>query len=325
MKPILHLGFSPDEFRPEWRQAIRDLAPDMALLVTRDRATIEAALDHIEIAVRSFPRDLIARAPRLRWYQQWGAGADWLLKYPAVIEKEVIITNVSGIHAIPISEHVFAFLLAFARRLPMAFRAQAQKTWLSEDAVKEAGGVVELAGSTMLVVGVGAIGQRIARLGAALGMRVYGIRRHPHRPTEGVEKLYGPHQLLEALPLADFVVITLPHTAETHHLFDARTFAAMKPGAFLVNIGRGKVVDEKALLAALHSGRLAGAGLDVFETEPLPADSPLWEEPNVMITSHYSGDTPHYHQRAMAIFLDNLQRYVAGQPLHHVVDKRLGY
>ena len=325
MKPIIHLGFSPDELSPEWLQTVRDLAPDMEILITDDQAQIEIALDRIEIAVRRFPRDLIARAPNLRWYQQWGAGADWILRYPEVADKPVMITNVSGIHAIPISEHVFAMLLAFARRVPEAIRAQDRRHWLLQEDLEQAGGVFELAGLTMLVVGVGAIGERIARLGQALEMRVWGVRRHPQKSVVEVERMFGPEAMLDALPEADIVVLTLPHTHETHHLFDAHAFAAMKRGAYFVNIGRGKVVDESALVQALRSGQLSGAALDVFETEPLPKDSPLWSMNNVIITSHYSGDTPLYDERAMAIFLDNLHRYRSGLPLHHLVDKKMGY
>jgi len=161
--------------------------------------------------------------------------------------------------------------------------------------------------------------------GAQVAELVTGVRRNPDKPAAGIEKMFGVGQLLEALALADIVVISLPHTPETHHLFDARAFEAMKPDAYLVNIGRGKVVDEAALITALHSGSLAGAGLDVFETEPLPGDSPLWDMSNVIITSHYAGISPVYDQRAMAIVLDNLRRYKSGQPLAHVVDKQLGY
>ncbi len=325
MPPILLLGFPPDALTPEQIDQIRRLAPDMELLITDDRAQIEAALDRIEIAARRFPRDLIARAPNLRWFQQWGAGVDWLLRHPEVIDHPVIITNASGVHAIPISEHVFAYLLAFARRLPDAIRAQVRHHWLSHEEISEMGGVFELAGLTMLVVGVGAIGKRIARLGGALAMHVWGVRRHPQKSVAGVERMFGPDVMLDALGEADIVVLTLPHTPETHHLFDARAFAAMKRGAYFVNIGRGRVVDENALIQALRSGQIAGAGLDVFETEPLPTDSPLWDMSNVIITSHYSGATPFYDQRAMAIFLDNLRRYKAGQPLRNVVDKQRGY
>ena len=181
------------------------------------------------------------------------------------------------------------------------------------------------AGKTMLLVGVGAIGRRTAHLAAAFGMRVWGIRRNPGRAVEGVERMGDMSRLHDWLPEADFVVLTAPLTPETRHMFDEAALRRMKPTAYLVNIGRGGTVDEAALVRGLQEGWLTGAGLDVFEQEPLPADSPLWKMPNVIITAHYSGATPEYHHRAMAIFLDNLRRYVQGEELRNVVDKRLGY
>jgi phosphoglycerate dehydrogenase-like enzyme len=152
-----------------------------------------------------------------------------------------------------------------------------------------------------------------------------GVRRNPERGAAGVEAMFGPNRLLDVLPEADFVVITAPLTDETRGMIGERELRAMRPTAYIVNIGRGGIVDEDALICALQEGRIAGAGLDVFETEPLPEDSPLWKMENVVITAHYAGATPHYDERAMAIFLDNLRRYKAGEPLRNVVDKKLGY
>jgi phosphoglycerate dehydrogenase-like enzyme len=156
-------------------------------------------------------------------------------------------------------------------------------------------------------------------------MRVIGVRRNPREPVPGVERIVGPDRLLEVLPLADFVVLTIPLTPETRHLIGEPQLRAMKPTAYLFNIGRGGTIDEVALIRGLREGWIAGAGLDVFAKEPLPADSPLWRMENVLITAHYAGATPHYNERAMAIFLDNLRRYRAGAPLRNVVDKSLGY
>jgi phosphoglycerate dehydrogenase-like enzyme len=177
----------------------------------------------------------------------------------------------------------------------------------------------------MLLVGVGAIGARTAELAAALGMHVIGIRRNPHLEAEGLNAIYGPEALLEHLPEADFLVLTVPLNHETQGMIGERELRRMKPSAYLVNIGRGATVDETALIQALQSGWIAGAGLDVFETEPLPADSPLWSMPNTIITAHYAGRTPHYLERALSIFLDNLERYTAGKPLSNLVDKALMY
>ena len=177
----------------------------------------------------------------------------------------------------------------------------------------------------MVLVGIGAIGERTAKVASGLEMRVLGVRRHPNVSAPGVEAMVGPDQLLSLLPQADFVVLTVPLTDETRHMIGETELRSMKPTAYLVNIGRGGTIDEEALIRALQEGRIAGAGLDVFETEPLPESSPLWDMDNVIVTSHYAGLTPLYNERALSIFLDNLRRYRAGEPLHNVVDKELGY
>jgi phosphoglycerate dehydrogenase-like enzyme len=296
---------------------VRKLAPGLDVVVTRDRAEIERLLPHIEIAFGIFPTDLVARAPKLKWFQQWSAGADWLLKDPEAAAKEFVLTSTSGVHAIPITEHVLAFMLAFARGFPAAFRNQAASLWPQRDPA-----VFELAGKTLLLVGVGHIGERIALLPDALGMHVLGVRRHQGQPAAGVARMGSLEGLL---PEADFVVLTVPLTDETSHMIGAAELAAMKDSAYLINIGRGGTVDEDALVSALQAGSIAGAGLDVFEVEPLPADSPLWTMDNVLITSHYSGATPEYARRSFAIFIDNLARYERGEELRNVVDKQAGY
>jgi len=175
------------------------------------------------------------------------------------------------------------------------------------------------------VIGVGAIGSRIAQVASALGMRVLGLRRDPSKSVGAVSAMYGPGQLLEVLPKADFVVLTVPLTRETRGMIGKVELTAMKPTAYLINVGRGGTVLETALVSALEEGTIAGVGLDVFEQEPLPEDSPLWEMDNVIITCHYSGLTPDYHQRALGIFLDDSHRYRTGRPLLNVVNKEIGY
>jgi phosphoglycerate dehydrogenase-like enzyme len=177
----------------------------------------------------------------------------------------------------------------------------------------------------MILVGVGGIGARTAKLAQAFGMRVLGVRKNPDLDVPGVAKMYSAENLLEILPEGDFVVLTVPLTAETRGMFADTELQAMKESAYIINIGRGGIIDEGCLVNALEQGWIAGAGLDVFEEEPLPADSPLWKMENVIITSHYSGMTPHYHQRGLTIFKDNLKRYVAGEELRNVVDKEVGY
>lgn len=319
--PILLLGLEKEKLNDATRAEIAHLAPDYQLLVTPSEEEALAAIGEIEIAAGRVPMEIVLRGPRLRWYQQWGAGADWLLRHPEMRQREVIVTNASGVHAVPISEHILALLLALARQIPDAVRAQDQRQWRRQ----EMGEVLELAGKTMVLVGVGAIGGRLARLAAALEMRVIGVRRDPSRPAEGVARMVGPEALDEVLPQADFVVLTAPLTHETQHLIHEARLRRMKPSSILINIGRGRTIDQKALIRALQEGWIGGAGLDVTDPEPLPADSPLWGLPNVLITAHYAGRTPAYDARALAIFMDNLARYVTGQPLRNVVDPERGY
>jgi phosphoglycerate dehydrogenase-like enzyme len=315
------LGFDENELTEAQLAQIKKTAPAAQVVVTRDPHHIEAVVDDLEIVTGWLAPELLRNIPQLRWYQQWAAGADWLMKYPDLIEHEFILTNGSGVHAVCISEQIFAFLLAFARGLPAAYQAQWEGVWSPAGGEK----LFELAGKTMLLLGLGAIGKRTAQVAQAMGMRVIGIRRNPLTPVWGVEKIGGPDELLDFIPEADVVVLALPLTRETNRFLSRDAIRRMKPSAYLISIGRGGVVDEAALIEALQSGVIAGAGLDVFETEPLPAASPLWKMNNVIITAHYAGATPRYNERAMAIFLDNLRRFLAGETLRNVIDKRLGY
>ncbi len=320
MNTIL-IMLSPDRIPNPHLAKIQEIASGKKILLTLDREEIESNAEEIEIAVGWVPRDLIHKMNNLRWFQQWGAGADWLLDRSDLVEKDFILTNASGVHAIPISEHILALLLAFARDLPSAVKAQEQKVWLRHQSLD----LFEIAGKTILLVGVGAIGERTAEIASGLGLRVLGVRRNPTIPSPFVEKMVGPDQLLDVLPQADFVVLTIPLTKETKRMIGEAELKAMKSTSYIINIGRGGTIQSDALIQALREGWIAGAGLDVFETEPLPEGSPLWDMDNVIITSHYSGLTPKYSERAVAIFLDNLERYQAGDPLNNVVRKDLGY
>jgi phosphoglycerate dehydrogenase-like enzyme len=318
---VLLLALAPDELDQPVRARLVELAGDRRVVVTRERGEIEALLPEIEIAAGFFPTDLITSMPKLRWYQQWGAGADWLIGNAEAAQQDFTLTNASGVHTIPISEHIIGMLLMLGRRLHIAARAQARREWWRPAPET----VFELSGKTMLLVGVGAIGARTALLAHALGMRVEGVRSNPERPAEGVAAMYGPGQLAERLPHADVLVLTVPLSPATRGMVGEAELRAMKPTAVVVNIGRGGTIDEPALLRALAEGRIGGAALDVFAEEPLPDDSPLWDMDNVVITALYAGINPHYTQRAMAILLDNLERYCDGAELRNLVDKRAGY
>ncbi|MEZ4737482.1 MAG: D-2-hydroxyacid dehydrogenase [Caldilineaceae bacterium] len=303
------LAFDEGVITAQQQAQLRQLVPDDKLVQTTDEAKIQHLLDEIEIAVGQFPKDLLPSAKRLRWFQQWSAGADWLLEHPDVQQMDFILTNASGVHATPISEHIFAFLLAFARNLPQAWQAQQEHIWMEENdgdgeerskngqakniTTYSRNDVFELAGKSMLLIGLGDIGERTAQIATAFGMGVIGLRHNPDQETPGVAQMVGPDELFTVLPHADIVVSTVPLTEETQHFLGQQAFDTMKQGAYLINIGRGGTIDEAALIAALQSGKLVGAGLDVFEEEPLPADSPLWEMKNVIITPHSSGATPH--------------------------------
>jgi D-2-hydroxyacid dehydrogenase (NADP+) len=318
---VLLVHLPPERLSNELIERIQALAPTMQIVTSTDRATIEGLLDEIEISVGGFPRDLLTKAKRLRWVQEWGAGVDWLLQYPEVAQLDLTITNTAGMHGIQIGEQVMAYLLAFARGLPEAYRAQAQREWRPMKHHE----VFELEGRTMLLIGLGAIGQRTAMLAKAFGMQVFGMRRNPEIGLPNIDAMYKPEQLLEVLPQVDVVVLSPPLNHETQGMIGEAELRAMKPTAYLINVGRGGLVQQDVLIRALREGWIAGAGLDVFTPEPLPADSELWDLKNVIITAHYGGVTPVYNQRASEIFLDNLARYMSGQPLHHVVDKAKGY
>ena len=317
----LFIALNPESVSADQLAQIKALAPKMEVLVTQDRAEMETALPNVEIAVAGFPRAFILRAPNLRWVQQWGAGADWLINHPEVVDRNFILTNASGIHAIPISEHILAFMLSFARGFYIAARNQAEGQWRGV----EDRHIFELAGKTVVLIGVGAIGERTAVLASALGMKVIGVRYNRNKPADGVDEMVGPDQLLTVLPEGDFVVLTVPLTPASKNMIGETELRAMKPTSYIINIGRGGTIDQEMLVRALQENWIAGAGLDVTTPEPLPSDSPLWEMENVIITAHYSGATPYYNQRAMAIFLDNLARYGDGRPLCNVVDKQLAY
>jgi D-2-hydroxyacid dehydrogenase (NADP+) len=273
------------------------------------------------VSWRLLPEEVEA-APQLKWLQTVGAGVDDIIS-PAIVERGLIVTNNSGVHASNIAEHVLSMMLAFARRLPFQIRGQINHEWRDETGRE---GVFELGGQTLLLVGVGNIGSAIGARAKCFGMTVIGVRRRPDRePIPSIDEQYGVDQMKEQLLRADHVVIAMPLTSRSRRLFDGATIAAMKRGAYLYNIGRGPIIDTDALIDRLQSGHLAGAGLDVTDPEPLPPDSPLWDLENVIITSHTSGGTPKYWDRAFGILHENIRRYIADEPLQNSVDVTEGY
>jgi phosphoglycerate dehydrogenase-like enzyme len=266
----------------------------------------------------------LAAARRLRWIHSPAAGVGAML-FPEMVRSSVIMTNSRGNSSTTIAEHVMAVALALLRDFPLAWRRQQERVWAQNEF--DAGASIRtLRDARVLVVGLGSIGAETARLAAAFGARVVGIRRRADAPRPpGVEAVVGPDRLLEELPSADVVVLAAPQTAATLHLIGERELALMKGTAVLVNVSRGKLIDEAALVRALARGGLRGAALDVFEHEPLDPSSPLWERRDVLITPHVSGFHAGHWPRATQMFADNLRRFVAGQPLANVVDKEAGY
>ncbi|HXG15548.1 MAG TPA: D-2-hydroxyacid dehydrogenase [Calidithermus sp.] len=260
------------------------------------------------------PAGLLAKAGRLRWLQVMGAGADWALipELPA----RVVVTRSPGLFGPWMVEYVLAWCLWVTQRVEAYRRAQADRRWAADVLPQRLGG------RTMVVVGLGDIGRRIARAAADLGLRVLGVSRNG-RPVPGVARVHRPGALARVAAEGDFVVLVVPLTAETRGLVDERVLGAMKPTAWLVNVARGAVVDEDALVRALAERRIAGAVLDVFATEPLPPAHPLWALDNVVVTPHIAG--PDVPADLARVFNDNLARFLAGRPLRHVVDRRRGY
>ena len=314
---------------PEDQQRLRAaLGADSLLMTMGSEALREALVAHPEtdtLLAFTPPTDLLTLAPNLRWLALASAGAEHVLRMGfAQARPSLTITTASGVHGVPISEFVLSVLLIWTRRWREILAAQDAREWPASQMALLGG---ELDSATLGIIGLGAIGRRIAQLGRAFGMRVVAQRRSttPGQTDPDVDELLPPDRLADLLGQADYVVLSAPNTAETRHLITAERLREMKRSAVLINIARGDLVDEAALIAALRDGVIAGAGLDVFATEPLPADSPLWSMPNVILSPHISGVTLRYSQRLTTLFLENVARLRAGQPLRNVVDPARGY
>jgi len=266
---------------------------------------------------------VLDRAERLHWYHMGAAGVEQVINQEGFRDRNLTLTNSSGIAAPNMAEHAMALMLAFARMLPTLERSQRERHWQDWEAGLKS---FELGGQTVVLAGLGAIGQEIAQRAKAFGMRVIGVRRSAGGEVPAhVDEVVAIEALDAALAQADHVINTLPFTPDTAKLFDADRIAAMKPGAYFYNLGRGTTVDEPALIAALESGHLAGAGLDVTDPEPLETDSPLWAMENVIITAHTSGNSPMVRERLTELCIEQIRRYRAGERLLNIVDQTQGY
>ena len=333
MKPV-HI-LSTKYFDDAWLERLRGVAPGLVVSQYTTDNPDDVPPDvwaQVEIlyAWKALPPPTIA--PNLRWIQLDTAGYDHVLASPyGKPESTVAVTNLAGVAPPNMAEHALLMMLAFAHRLPLLTRRQQAGVWGGDMERRADFTPAELLGATVGVVGYGAIGREVGRIAHSFGMKVlavapslsslqvkpltYQIPELVGLPGKEPDAFYTPDRLHEMLALCDYVVLVVPHTPQTHHMLDAAAFAALKPGAVLVNIARGGVVDESAMIAALRSGRLAGAALDVFEQEPLPTESPLWTMDNVILSPHIAGLTSRYFQVVFDIFRTNLRRYLAGEPL----------
>ncbi|MCC6616219.1 MAG: D-2-hydroxyacid dehydrogenase [Anaerolineae bacterium] len=325
------------DFSDDIMEKIRAVSP--RLRVERHFPDVaEKAWDDVEVLYtqRQFPDP--AQAPRLRWIQMHSAGIDHVVNQPIMQSEDVEVTTTSGIHATPMAEYCLMMMLAFAFELPVMMELKAKAEWPRGQTKAIAPHF--LRGQTLGIVGYGVIGRELARLADALGMQVLASKRDVMHPAEHnayrlpgtgdpegeiPARIYPPEALRSMASQCDFLVIITPLTSESRHLINEEVLSGMKKSAVLINVARGPVVDEQALISALAANTIAGAALDVFETEPLPSTSPLWNLDNVIISPHIAGNSVDYHDRAAMVFIENLQRYLEKRPLLNVVDRARGY
>jgi phosphoglycerate dehydrogenase-like enzyme len=311
---------------PPWvSRELQERFPQLRVVHPETPEDLSLELRDAEIAIGStLPPSELARAGQLRWVHSPAAAVHQFM-VPEFIASPALLTNGRAVFGETVAEHVIALILALARQLPACLRFQTQRVWGQQLLWNSQARPRTIAGATLGLVGLGAIGSAVARRARALGMDVIAMRRHPEKPTEGVSTVYGPREISRLLGQSDFVVLAAPVTPDTRRLIDAGQLAQMKPTVCLINVGRGALVDEVALAKALQEKQIAGAALDVFEEEPLPQESPLWSLENLFITPHCAGFIENLWERHVEEISANLRRYLASQPLVGLVDKTLGY
>lgn len=311
--------------KPAMAEAIRKRWPEMRVVHLPNYDRLPAELPDTDIFVGySLRADQLKDGKKLKWIHSTAAGVAQLM-YPELRDSGIVVTNPSGIFSIPMGEHTMGLLLALARNFPDSVRQQDRGRWSQQELWDKPQHLTELNGRVLLIVGCGSIGREVAKRAKAFEMRVWGVTRSGEGDHALVEKILSASKLHDALPAADYVVIAAPETAETKHLIGAEEIARMKRGARLINVARGSLLDEAALLRALESGALGGAALDVAQAEPLPAESPLWKAPNLMITPHTSAVSDRLWDRQAALLVDLLERWFDGRELFNRVDLARGY
>ncbi|MGC2695604.1 MAG: D-2-hydroxyacid dehydrogenase [Candidatus Angelobacter sp.] len=325
---ILIVHYHPFELwhAPAWiRERLqRDFpAHTFVQLQNYDRVPQEITDTDVFIGWSLRPQQFVA-AKKLRWIHSPAAAVHQLM-FPELIQSSVLLTNSTGIHGPVVAEHAIAVLLALAKRLPQAMQYQAKGVWSQDQLWNEQPRPREVADTTVAVVGMGGIGREFTTRAKALGMRVLAVRENPGKGPQGADVVYSSDRIDEVLPQADYILLCTPVTPATTGLINAARLSRMKPDAYLINVGRGPLIDEPALLQALTHRTIAGAALDVFNEEPLPADSPFWLLDNLLITPHTAAVTERLWERHYHLIVKNLERFLTGKPLLNEVDKTRGY
>lgn len=312
---------------PAWfEDRLRRDFPQLEIVRHASHEGIQKDLQEAEVVLSSALRpEEFAMAAKLQWVHCPSAAVHQFM-YPAFMNSPIVLTNGSSVHGPVVAEHVIALIFALAKNIPAAVRFQEKHEWAQRAMWMGGARPREVAGATLGLVGLGAIGREVARLASSLGMKVVAVRAHPEKQTPpGVQQVFSAAQLDELLAVSEYVVLAAPVTENTQHLFNEERLARMKPGAVLINVSRGALIDETALVGALQKKILAAAALDVFTEEPLPEDSPLWNLENLLITPHTAGLSEKMWERQFNLFSENLRRYLSGQPLLAVVNKQGGY
>jgi phosphoglycerate dehydrogenase-like enzyme len=306
-------------------EAIRQRWPQINVVHLPDYDRLPSELPDADIFVGySLRASQLSDAKKLKWVHSTAAGVAQLM-YPELRDSGIVVTNPSGIFSVPMAEHTIGLLLALARNFPDTLRQQDRAVWSQQELWDKPQHLTELNEKLLLIVGYGSIGKEVAKRAQAFGMRVWGVTRSGKGDLQEAEKIVAVSELERVLPNADYILISAPETAETKFLIGAEQIARMKRGARLINVARGSLLDETALIAALESGALGGAAVDVAETEPLPATSPLWRAPNLFITPHTSAVSDRLWQRETAVLMELLERWFDGRELFNRVDFARGY
>jgi len=303
----------------DWLQKLKDIVPGVEIRLCESDKEAKRFIGEADAVYGDVGPELFCKAKRLRWIACPAAGPYAGYYHKALIESDVEVTNFRGIFGDHISAHIMSFVLAHARGLHHYLSLQRERKW--QPGYK----TIHLPEAKVLIVGLGGIGLEVAKLCHAFGMTVISVDARRLDAPSQVTELYRPEALEQVLPKSDFVIVTVPETPVTQNMFTTREFRLMKPSSFFINIGRGATVVLDDLAVAVQSGEIAGAGLDVFQIEPLPADHPLWNTPGVMITPHVASNGPHLNDRRTEIFLDNCMRFERGLPLRNVVDKAMWF